>query len=328
MQITLLPSRRTLEIKSDETILSALRRQAEPISYSCQDGRCGLCRCFLAYPDQDLFQGVLGIDSENMSAVLACQTVPDTDCLVYLSDRSDVLVVPAQLDRAQVVAIEVLADRVMRLSLRPNKSLQFAAGQSFEVNWSSNLARLYSAASLPTDPELTFHIKVHEYGRASRHVAEVLKIGDSVRLRGPLGAVYLRRHCMAPILCISNNTGLGPLLALLRTIADAKLTNPVYVFVGFTTSENAYWHNELQQIAKQLRNLRRCEIFIGGGDLRRGERRGLLIDAIHAEFDSLSDWRVYAFGSPHAIEATSRILHKMGVAQTRLHTEPYHYSVI
>jgi ferredoxin-NAD(P)+ reductase (naphthalene dioxygenase ferredoxin-specific) len=161
MLMTLLPDGRVLDISPGETLLQALRRQEEPISYSCEDGRCGLCRCDLTFPDQISSLNSLSHDQSSRSRVLACQTVPNADCLVDLPDRSEVLVLPPLLTRAQVVGLEPLASHVRRLSLRPNKPLHFVPGQFFELGLSSNLSRMYSANSLPSDPELTFHIQIN-----------------------------------------------------------------------------------------------------------------------------------------------------------------------
>ncbi|MGQ0619857.1 MAG: 2Fe-2S iron-sulfur cluster-binding protein [Panacagrimonas sp.] len=326
MLITLIPDGRVLNIEPGETVLNALRRQGEPISYSCQDGRCGLCRCGLTYPDLISSVNPLSQDPGEQSHILACQTVPHSDCLLDLPDRNEVLVLPSQVMRAQVVAIEPVADHVQRLRLRPNKALHFVPGQHFELGFLSNLARLYSAASLPNDPELTFHIQVHRDGRASHHLTHILKKGDTIRLRGPYGTAYLRESHSTPTLFVSSSTGLGPMLAQLRSLAVAGTSHPVHVYAGFAMSEDAYGHEELERMAKTLKSLRRCERVIGGGALRRGDRHGLLTDILAADLPDLHSWRAYVFGSPHAVDSTARLLRRKGIAPTRLHSEPFLYS--
>lgn len=321
MELTLLPSRRVLSIEPEETILAALLRQNAPISHSCKDGRCGLCRCSLSVPD---FSSV-GKSLADMSYVLACQTIPNADCLVEIPDPDDILVLPPQIARGSVVAIDSPAERVRRVTLSLNKPLRFAAGQHFAVTWRPDMVRMYSATSLETDTNLVFDIQLHYHGTASSHVENVLKVGDALRIQGPLGATYLRRNCTAPILCIANNTGLGALLALLRDISEAQMRNPVFVYVGFSVSEYVYGEQELQQVTKTLRNLQRSRTVIGGGAIRRGDRLGLLTDVLASDFRELSEYRVYAFGSPHAIDVTCRLLRLKGVAQDRLHAEPFHF---
>lgn len=328
MLMTLLPDGRVLNVEPGETLLSALRRHGEPISYSCEDGRCGLCRCGLKFPDRISSENSLGHDRNDKATVLACQTVPNSDCLVELPHRSEVLVLPPQLLRAHVVAIEPLANRVQRLRLRPTKPLQFVPGQHFEVGLSSNLARMYSAASLPKDPELTFHIQIHRDGRASEHLTNILKIGDTVRVRGPYGTAYLRQHHSAPTLFVSSATGLGPMLAQLRALADTGTSHPVHVYAGFSMSEDAYGRDDLDHTAKHLKSLRRCERVIGGGTLRRGDQHGLLTDILAADLVNVSSWRAYVFGSPHAVDSIARLLRRKGISPERLHLEPFHYSSI
>ncbi|WP_082737271.1 2Fe-2S iron-sulfur cluster-binding protein [Sphingopyxis granuli] len=323
MEITLIPDRRTLEIQADETLLDALLRHDEPISHSCRDGRCGLCKCSFSVQGLTPERGT----SIEMSPVLACQTVPNADCIVEIADPDDVLVLPPQIARGRVEAIESPVERVRRLILSTDRTLKFEPGQYFEVTWSPDITRMYSAAGLPTDPTLVFDIQLHNLGRASEHVADALRTGDTAKIKGPLGAAYLRRKCTAPILCISNNTGLGSLLGFLRGIAKAGMRNPVYVYAGFLMSEYVYGEEDLRQVCKLLKDLRRCATVVGGGTLKRWDRLGLLPDIIGKDFDDLSEFRVYAFGSPHAIDVTSRLLRNKGVAPDRLHSEPYHFSV-
>lgn len=325
MLITIIPDGRVLNIDAGETLLHALRRHGEPISYSCEDGRCGLCRCRLRYPD--LISSINPLENEpgGQPNVLACQIAPTSDCLLELPDRNEVLVLPPQRVRADVVAVEPVADRVLRLRVRPNKPLHFMPGQHFEVRFSSNLARMYSAASLPNDPELTFHIQVHRDGAASRHLTDILKKGDTVRLRGPYGTAYLRECLSEPTLFVSSSTGLGAMVAQLRFLAVAGTTRPVYVYAGFSLSEDAYGQDDIERVANHLKSLRRCERVIGGGTFQRGDRHGLLTDILATDLPTLNSWRAYIFGSPHAVDSVTRLLLRKGLAPMRLHSESFHH---
>jgi len=328
MRMTLVPDSRVLDLEPGETLLLALLRQDVPISYSCQDGRCGLCRCRLTFADRISSENSLCYESAEQSDVLACQTVPSSDCLVELPNRSEVLVVPSQVTGARVIGIEGLADHVQRLRLRPFKPLHFVPGQHFEVRFSSNLSRMYSAATFPTDPELVFHIQTHHGGRASKHLINVLKTGDTVHLRGPYGNAYLRQDHSAPTLFVSSGTGLGAMSAQLRSLASSGAPHSVHVYAGFTLAEDAYGEEELKRATGKIKTLRRCERLICSGALQRGHRRGLLTDAIATDLNDLQSWRAYVFGSPHAVNATTRLLKHKGIMPNRIHAEPFHYSLI
>tara|TARA_R110000787_G_scaffold235621_10_gene342402 strand:+ start:1884 stop:2714 length:831 start_codon:yes stop_codon:yes gene_type:complete len=267
-------------------------------------------------------------DHGEKSTVLACQTVPNSDCLVELSDPKDILVVKPQIVRAQVASIEKLADRVLEITLRTKKPLRFAAGQHFELSLSTNFVRMYSAASLPSDLELKFQVQLHPGGRASKYFIETLKIGETVRLRGPMGTAYLREHCTAPTLFVSSGTGLGAMLALLRSFAKAGKSNAVHAYAGFTMSEDAYGADALDKAIADIMSARNYQRVIGGGPMARRDRRGLLTEALAANLGDLRMWRAYVFGSPHATEATARLLRQKGITPERLHVESFQFAAI
>ncbi len=93
-------------------------------------------------------------------------------------------------------------------------------------------------------------------------------------------------------------------------------------------SEEAYGREELEAVTLDIKSLRRCAYVVGGGPLRRGDRKGLITDVIEADLPDLAGWRAYVFGSPHAVDSTTRLLRRKGIAPRRLHAEPFLYSSI
>lgn len=326
MLMTVLPSGRTLDIEPGESLLDALKRHAEPISYSCQDGRCGLCRCSVSSLDRAGSLLPASLDDGSARSVLACQTRPKTECLVELADSENTYVVPAQIATARVLSVRPLAARVTEIVLQPNKPLRFAAGQHFEFKFGTELIRHLSMASSPADPEVRVHVQHHPYGRLSEYVKNGLKVGDVAKLRGPLGTVYLRQRCGAPIVCISNNTGLGPMLALLGSIAQAAVPNRVFVYAGFTLVEDVYGLDELRELTSKIRGHVRTQVVTASGPVNRKEVRGLLTDALANGLSRIKGSRSYLFGSPHAVEAVARFLRREGFPAEQIHAEPFVYS--
>ena len=45
MEVSILPLHRTLDVRSGDNLLEALREHQVPVSFSCMSGRCGTCRC-------------------------------------------------------------------------------------------------------------------------------------------------------------------------------------------------------------------------------------------------------------------------------------------
>src|SRR3546814_4102953 len=78
-------------------------------------------------------------------------------------------------------------------------------------------ARAYSMASMPGEEVLEFHVRLIPGGRASQHIAETLKVGDSVQVEGPYGSAHLRPDDDSPLVLVAGSSGLAPAKSIART---------------------------------------------------------------------------------------------------------------
>jgi naphthalene 1,2-dioxygenase ferredoxin reductase component len=321
MRITLLPGRRVIEAIEGESLLAAVRRAGEPISYSCTDGRCGLCRCFVAALDGQIIDGQA---LPELRECLACQTALISDGVVEIPDTEEPVVLPALAAKGRVDSVESLSFDAVRVRVEMDRPFQFLGGQHFEVTYLGQPKRLYSATARSEPGSLVFDIQLHPHGAVSQFVRDALRVGNVVRVRGPLGRAHLRRKHNASIVLIASGTGLGAMTSLMRDIAVAKLPNPVYAYAGFAFSEQVYGREELSRFAALVPALRRCDVVVASGALQRGDRRGLLTEAVKKDFASLYGFSAYLFGAPSAVEATARRLLDKGMNPRFLHSVPFH----
>lgn len=326
MRITLVPSRRVLETSHGETVLETCRRLGEPISYSCIDGRCGLCRCFVSVVGEQPRSDTPAVVLPEFEERLACQTTPLADCLVEIPDPHETVVLPARGEKGTVVSVERQAASIIRLTLELKRPIRRRGGQQFELGFGGDLKRLYSASNPSDEQHLVFDIQTHPYGSVSNHVGTALRVGDPVRIRGPLGRAYLRKADTSNLLLMSSGTGLGPMLSLMSDIAAAQMPNAIYIYSGHAFSEQVYGRAELIRAADALANVRKCEFVVASGPLQRGDRRGLLTSVISKDFDSLRGWSAYLFGSPNAIDASARMLLAKDANPRRLYTVPFQFA--
>lgn len=325
MEVLVQPANRVLSLQPGETFLQALRAADVPISYSCEDGRCGLCRCKLlrgevvetARPPRQLF-------GCRLRYVLACQCAATEDCAIEVPDAAETVVYPSRRLRTQVLGVEEVSPYVRLLRLSNEARLLFSPGQFVEIELGRGLSRAYSMAGLSTDDELQFHVRLHPSGRASQLIAQNLPTGSLLRVRGPYGASWLRQRHADPILCISAGTGLAPLLSVLRGIALARLPNPVYVYAGFMSHHEIYGREALSEALRAVPNLRGAHTVVAAGKPERGTRRGLLTEIIEQDLRDLEGWHAQVYGSPFAIDATVQLLRRLGIAEERLHADPFH----
>jgi ferredoxin-NAD(P)+ reductase (naphthalene dioxygenase ferredoxin-specific) len=325
MELRVQPFERRLQVGPGANLLDELRRHEVPVSYSCEDGRCGLCRCEVL-EGQVLHQGHDLRDSaaclEGAGHVLACQTVLTEDCTIRLPECGEVVVHPAQSQRAVVTSIEALSVEVKGVRLKPANAFSFSAGQYAMLQFRQGLARPYSMASRPGTSDLEFHIALTPGGRATSHVASALRPGDTVRVSGPFGTAFLRHHDRERILCVAAGAGLAPVLSMLGEALAAGMTNAFHVYFGARSVTELYGADLLSAIAARHDNVQVNVVALAGGGAKA--RSGLLTDAIAADHRNLSGWRGYFFGAPPAVEAATLLAKRLGMRGDRVHADAFH----
>lgn len=323
MELLVRPLGKVFTAESGANLLETLLAHQVPISYSCKDGRCGMCACKLVLGKViESGRHAREVPGARLGRILACQSLLSEDCGIEVIEPEAPVVHAARLSAAQVTSIERVSPEIRRIRLLLNREFLFSPGQHVEVQFERKLARPYSMSGIG-GLELCFHVRLYAGGRASRYIEQSLKVGDTVRLRGPLGGAYLRRQTGDPVLCIAAGTGLAPTLSLLKGMAAEGRKHPVRVLVGFSRSSEVYGLDELEQVLRGLPNAR-LHVVVATGTLSRGMHRGLLTEAVRAELPDAGNWRAYAFGSPHAVEAVVRQLRLKGVSENRLHADPFY----
>ncbi len=319
------PHGKALKISTGANLLRALLREKIAVPYSCEDGRCGMCRYELVSGSVlESGRPPWRVPGMSQHFKLACQSTILDHCTIKLPDAFNVAVHAQSKFQAKVVSKKLLAKRIMRLSISKPRNFTFSPGQFVELKIGPGLARTYSMASSEADLDLNFHLQLHHYGRASGYIWDSLKVGDEISVNGPLGVSYLRAQDSHPILCASSESGLGPLMAILRGIRDAGVENPVHIYLGFLREEDVYLVKELKELAGQIRNLICLKWAVysapSGGAFERGQT---LTSLIADDFRELNEYRAYLFGSANAIEALARQAVKLGVARERLHADAF-----
>lgn len=326
MELLVQPSQRVLSVRPGVNLLEALREHQVPVSYSCTAGRCGTCRCKVI--EGDVLES--GPASERPQGtqerfVLACQTFLTESCTIEIPEPDEVVVHPARILKAAVAAIDDLTHDIKRLRLKPARPLDFSPGQYAQLQFTPQHSRPYSMAGLCGDEVLEFHARLVPGGRVTGYIANELKVGDPVRVSGPMGSAYLRRKPAEPILCVAGGTGLAPILSIVRGAVAAGMRNPIHLYFGARSARDVYglpWLNELRERHPQLH----VHVVVTGGEHNRDHRGGLVTDAIAQDWRELRGWRAYLCGSPPMVEAATRQAQQMGVQPDHIYADAFYSS--
>jgi ferredoxin-NADP reductase len=95
------------------------------------------------------------------------------------------------------------------------------AGQHVDVRLTADdgyqAERSYSIASAPEDARIMLTVQRLDDGEVSPYLAEVLRPGDRLELRGPIGGYFVWDVVVGgPLLLVAGGSGIVPLMAMLR----------------------------------------------------------------------------------------------------------------
>lgn len=324
MDILVQPLNRTIRVAPGVNLLEALRAAQVPMSYSCLSGRCGICRCRVLAGEVLDGGGEQQRPLDSMdSAVLACQTYITEPCTIEVPAPEEAVVHRARVAKATVVGIEPLAADIRRLLLKPAKPIAFSPGQYAQLAFTPAHARPYSMAGLPGEDLLEFHVQLMPKGRVSGYIADRLKVGDAVKVSGPLGASYLRQQHTGPVLCVAGGTGLAPVLSVVRGAVAAGMRNPIHLYFGLRSPRELYglaWLEHLQRVHPALH----VHVVVASGADPATQRRGLVTQAIAQDHASLRGWHAYLCGSPPMVETTTLVALGKGMEAAHIHADAFY----
>jgi ferredoxin-NADP reductase len=127
------------------------------------------------------------------------------------------------------------------------------AGQHVDVRLTAEdgyqAQRSYSLASTSGGDRIELTVQKIADGEVSPYLADVLKVGDPVELRGPVGGWFVWRPTdSAPVLLVAGGSGVVPLMAMVRTRRAAGSRVPFRLIYSVRTPEEVLYADELRRL--------------------------------------------------------------------------------
>ena len=327
MQITLEGHAEPVAVEAGDTILASLLRAGVPFPFSCQAGNCGTCKCELVSGDVlelEHSEHALAPEERAKGVVLACRTQVWDDTVVRRIDAEELVLHPSRIMRCRVLELEDLTHDIkgVRLAIEAGGPFVFSAGQYAQLEFTAGLSRHYSMASTPQEAELVFHIRHMPGGCTSTHVATQLKVGDMVKVSGPLGVAYLRENHAGPALLVAGGSGLAPIQSILRTMLERGHSSPVTLYFGARSERDLYHEPLLKDLAARHPNFS-YHVVLSEQKGAAGRRYGLVHQAIDlpAAIDAVM---AYLAGPPVMVEAATALLAARGLTPRQIHADAFY----
>ncbi len=292
-----------------QDLLSAAAEAAITLPSQCRRGSCGACHATVS--DGDYALGTHNPDAlpaGEPGAILLCCTTPRGDLRVAAPyDRTKVLLQPVPVRSARIAALEPIADDTLRVELRidPDDALgtavEFEAGQFAELEVpGSGVRRPFSLANTSNwDGRLEFVIRLRPQGQFSAWLRERAQLHDPLLVHGPMGGFGLIAESLRPRWFVAGGTGLAPVLAMLRRMAEYGEINDARLFFGVNHEHDLFLLDELERLRAQLPQLQ-VELYVWHpGDAWSGFR-GTPVDAFSAALAQAGGVQpdVYVCGPP------------------------------
>ncbi len=318
---------RTIEVPTGATILATALDAGVDYPFGCQSGNCGACKSDLVKGEvtmEGYSEFALSDEEKARGLILACRAVPWEDCEVAWLEEDDLIVHPRRVLACKVVSLDDATHDIkrVRLAIESGGPFDFSAGQFASVTFDGCEPRDYSMANVPDDPSLEFHVRRTQGGTTSAHVAEKLKVGDTVRVEGPFGTSYLREAHRGPIIAVAGGSGMAPLKSIVERALQKELPQHIYFYFGARTERDLYLHRHFAGLAEKHPHLHFTPVLSEemGGD----RRHGLVHEAVAADFDEFDGCKAYLAGPPVMVEAATKLFEQRGMRRIDIHADAFY----
>jgi ferredoxin-NADP reductase len=155
---------------------------------------------------------------------------------------------------AQLVAVRHESASARTLALEVPDWPGHLPGQHVDVRLTAadgySIQRSYSVASAPDGSRAELTVQRLDDGEVSPYLTQVLRPGDLVEVRGPIGGWFVwRPGGTDPVLLLAGGSGVVPLMAMVRTRIASASPTPMRPLYWTRTPDTALYGEELRRLA-------------------------------------------------------------------------------
>lgn len=332
--VTLKNSGRRFPVDAGETVLEAAQRAGIALPYSCRAGVCGSCKATLLQGHCDYPRNpplALSGTSPGQHAVLLCQAVPRDDLVIAAREVTSVEDITRRQLGVAVADKRVLAPDVVGLRLQPapgETNLNWLPGQYLDVLLEDGRRRPFSIASGPqADGTIELHVRHVAGGGFTSWVSDALKVGDALRIEGPLGTFVPREDSERPMVFMAGGTGFAPVKAIVEHFIALGTRRPMQVYWGARSAADLYLRPLAEAWERTAHRLHFHPVLSDPEQAASsGLRMGLVHEAVLEDQPDLSGHDVYMSGPPAMIDAGRKLFLDAGLPEERLYYDSFDYA--
>ncbi len=327
------PYNRTVEVRSEQSLLDAALAAGLNLPHSCKSGHCASCRAKLLSGKIDYPQGrPLGISAAEAASgqVLLCQARAATAEVtveartIARAGEAEIRDLPCRIEKRVLLAPDVLQ---VFLRLPATEQVAFRAGQYLDILLDDGGRRSFSLACPPHDASLLeIHVRLVTGGRFTQRLFDQLRDGALLRIELPMGQ-FAYQHNARPLLLVAGGTGFAPIKSILRQIFEIGPVRSTHLFWGARRQVDLYEEAWVRALLRKHQALQFTAVLSAEAAVLSADwQSGWVHDEVLRQYPDLSGYEVYAAGPPQMIEAIRASFAVVGLEPERLYFDSFDYA--
>jgi ferredoxin-NADP reductase len=185
--------------------------------------------------------------------------------------------------------------------------------------------RSYSISSSPTQREyVEITVKREPRGAVSRHIDDLLKVGDQIETGGPVGKFTFTGAEADSIVLIAGGVGITPIMSVARYLTEQSWPGDIFFIYTCRTPADFIFANEVAALKRRNPKLRvAVTISKAEGTDWKGPRGRISKESLTQAVPDLASRRIHLCGPPSMMDSIKSMLTELGVPPDHLKTETF-----
>jgi ferredoxin-NADP reductase len=204
----------------------------------------------------------------------------------------------------------------------------FSPGQFLNVSFSIGGARMnrsYSISSSPTQRDyVDLTVKREPRGAVSRHVDDLLKVGDLIEVGGPVGRFTFDGTEADSIVLISGGVGITPMMSISRYLTDRSWPGEIFFIYACRSPADFIFANDIAALARANPKLHVTVVMERPeGTDWKGPTGRLSTELLSQAVPKIAARRIHLCGPPVMMDAVKGLLTQLKVPPEQVKTEDF-----
>lgn len=227
------------------------------------------------------------------------------------------------------ILTETPAVKTIRLVPRTGEKLipfTFVPGQFLNVAFwigGARMNRSYSISSSPTEREhVDLTVRREPRGAVSRHVVDILKVGDLIEAAGPVGHFTFTGTEADSVVLVAGGVGITPMMSIARYLTKRAWPGEIFLLYACRVPSDFIFQQELAALQRLNPKLHVVVAMSRAEGTNWDGHRGRLTKELFTQaVPNLTSRRFHVCGPAAMMESTREMLTELGVPPDQIKTE-------